>query len=176
MPGFAPKPTKIRQLEGVPGHRPLNGKEPQPNGEIVRPDFVTGEAAKEWERAVAAMPAGLYTAADAPVLAVYCVAWVLFRNALSQVAREGMTSTGSTGQMVAHPSLAVVAKQSEVILRASDRLGMSPSARTRLTMETENQGGGKFAGLLGGAPLKLAISNGPKGSSPSSKGSPSRRA
>jgi P27 family predicted phage terminase small subunit len=177
MPGFAPKPNKIRQLEGVPGHsRPLNHKEPQPTGPLVKPDFVTGEAAKEWERAVGAMPEGLYTAADAPVLAVYCVAWVLFRNSLAQVAREGMTSTGSTGQMISHPALAVVAKQSEVILRASDKLGMSPSARTRLTMETEGQGGGKFDGLLGGAPLKLAISNGPKGSSRSSSGSPSRRA
>ena len=64
------------------------------------------------------MPLGLYTAADVPVLAVYCVAWVLFRNALAQVAREGMTSTGSPGQRVAHPGLAVAGRQSEIILRA----------------------------------------------------------
>jgi P27 family predicted phage terminase small subunit len=169
MPGPPPKPTKLRQLEGVPGHsRPINEREPQPVGPLRKPDFVTGEAASEWDRAVAAMPPGLYTAADAPALAVYAVAWVLFRNALAQLAREGMTAIGSQGQPVAHPSVGVVAKQSEIILRAGDRLGMSPSARTRLTMGGEDRPG-KFDGLLGGAPLRLAISNGPKGSAPSSR-------
>jgi len=154
--GPSPKPTKLRKLEGVPGKsRPLNEREPQPTGPLVKPEFVTGEAAIEWDRTVGAMPDGLYTAADAPVLAVYCVAWVLFRNALAQVAREGMTATGSMGQKISHPSLATIAKQSEIILRASDRLGMSPSARTRLEMPDGAGAGSKFGGLLGGAQLRL---------------------
>jgi hypothetical protein len=37
-----------------------------------------------------------------------------------------------------------------VILRASDRLGMSPSARTRLEVQDVPQVG-KFDGLIGGA-------------------------
>ena len=167
--GRPPKPTKLRQLEGVPGHsRPINDREPQPTGPLEKPDFVTGPAAEEWDRAVGAMPDGLYTAADAPVLAVYCVAWVLFRNALAQVAREGMTAVGSTGQKVAHPGLAVVAKQSEIILRASDRLGMSPSARTRLEVGDASPDQGKFGGLLGGAQLRIVATNERRGSASSS--------
>ena len=167
--GPPPKPSKLKQLEGNPGRRPINQREPQPTGSPIKPDFITGEAAREWDRAVRAMPDGLYTAADVPVLSVYCVAWVLFRNALAQVAKEGMTAVGSMGQKVAHPSLAIAAKESEIILRAADRLGMSPSARSRLTMGEEGEGG-KFDGLLGGAQLRLVTDNGPSASAPSSKG------
>jgi P27 family predicted phage terminase small subunit len=167
--GRTPKPTLIKRLEGNAGRRPLNEKEPQPTGACVKPDFVTGEAAKEWDRAVAAMPDGVYTSADAPVLAVFAIAWVLFRNSIAQVAREGMTSVGSTGQKIAHPSLAVAAKQAEIILRAADRLGMSPSARSRLTLGEEPDGG-KFAGLLGGAQLRLVTPPAPSASARSSKG------
>jgi P27 family predicted phage terminase small subunit len=165
--GRTPKATKLRQLEGNPGKRKINKEEPQPTGTLAKPDFVTGPAAQEWDRAVGAMPDGLYTAADAPVLAVYSVAWVLFRNALAQVAREGMTAIGSTGQKVTHPSLATLAKQAEIILRASDRLGMSPSARTRLTVG-DDAPAGKFDGLLGGAQLRVVTTNGRPASAPSS--------
>ena len=166
MRGRPPKPSKLKLLEGNPGRRPINEREPQPTGPLTKPDFISGDAAREWDRAVAAMPPGLYTAADAPVIAVYCVAWVLFRNALAQVAKEGMTAIGSTGQKVAHPGLAIAAKQSEIILKASDRLGMSPVARARLTVG-DAPAGGKFDGLLGGAQLRLVTTNAPKGSAPS---------
>lgn len=175
MASPTPKPVRLRELEGNPGKRPLNKKEPHPVGPLVKPDFVTGEASHEWDRAVAAMPDGLYTGADAPALAVYCVAWVLFRNALGQVAREGMTSVGSMGQKIAHPSLQVVAKQSEIILRAGDRLGMSPGARARLAMGDAPEAG-KFDGLFGGAPLTLVTARGPSASARSSNGSRSRPA
>jgi P27 family predicted phage terminase small subunit len=165
--GRTPKPTKIRQLEGVPGHRPLNHREPQPNGACVRPDFVTGEAAKEWDRVLSCMPDGVYTSADAPVIAVYCIAWVLFRNAIAQVAREGMTANGSMGQKIAHPALLIAAKESEIILRSADRLGMSPSARSRLAMVDQPEPG-KFDGLFGGAQLHLVTSNERNGSARSS--------
>jgi P27 family predicted phage terminase small subunit len=148
--GPAPKPTKLRKLEGVPGHaRPINQREPEPTGPLARPEFVSGEAGREWDRAVAAMPPGLYTAADMPVLTVYCLAWVMYRNALAQVGREGMIAQGSMGQKVAHPAIAVAKAQAEIILRASDRLGMSPSARTRLEVRDQPPAS-KFDGLIGG--------------------------
>jgi P27 family predicted phage terminase small subunit len=167
MRGRPPKPSKLKVLEGNPGRRPINDREPQPTGPLVKPDFVSGDAAKEWDRAVGSMPPGLYTAADAPVLAVYCVAWVLFRNALAQVAREGMTAVGSQGQKVAHPSLGIASKQAEIILKAGDRLGMSPVARARLTIGDAPENG-KFAGLLGGRQLRLVTTNAPSASAPSS--------
>lgn len=147
--GPQPKPTKLKQLEGNPGKRKLPENEVQPIGGLARPSHVTGQAAEEWDRAVCAMPPGFYTAADVPVLAGYCVAWVLYRNALAIVAKDGMETVGSTGQKVAHPQLAVTARFYDVILKSADRLGMSPAARARLQMSDEENPDGEFAGLMG---------------------------
>jgi P27 family predicted phage terminase small subunit len=149
MMGRPRKPTKLRQLDGFPDKRPLN-LEPEPTGPLTRPDFVSGEAAKEWDRCVAAMPPAFFTAADVPVLTVYCLAWVMYRNALASIARDGLFASGSMGQRVPHPAIAVIRAQTEIILRASDRLGMSPAARTRLAVQDKPQPN-KFAGLIGGA-------------------------
>jgi P27 family predicted phage terminase small subunit len=146
--GPPPKPSKLRKLEGDASHRPRNKREPDPTGPLVRPDSLSDEAAAEWDRAVAAMPPGLYTSADAPVLAVYANAWVTYQDALEQVAAEGVTSVGSQGQPVAHPAVAILKGQAELILRASDRLGMSPSARTRMAMP-EQPKASRFDGLIG---------------------------
>lgn len=146
--GRTPKPTLIRKLEGVPGKsRPLNQREPEPTGPAECPAHIKGKARAEWERVVRSMPAGLYTSADVPVIAVYCQAWVTYRNALDLVEAEGMMSVGANGQPAAHPAVAVMSKQAEIILRAADRLGMSPSARTRLEVR-DKPPASKFDGLL----------------------------
>ena len=145
--GPPPKPTKLRLLEGNPSKRPINGREPQPIGRPEKPDFISGAAAEEWDRAVAALP-WLYSSADVPTLTVYVVAWVTYRNALAQVAREGSFTTGSMGQKVSHPCLGIASTQAEIILRAADRLGMSPIARSRLAEHGPPQPS-KFDGLLG---------------------------
>lgn len=153
--GPQPKPTALKRLEGNPGNRPLNEREVRPVGQLQKPPIITGPAAEEWDRVVSSMPPGFYTPADAPVLANYCIAWVLYRNALSIIAKTpkeggGMEAKGSQGQTIAHPQLAVVRGFSELILKAADRLGMSPAARTRLATPEGADPHGEFAGLIGG--------------------------
>ena len=134
-------------LHGNPGKRRVNQREPKPTGAPERPAFITGTAAVEWDRTVRSMPPGFFTSADAPTLTILATALALFRAALAGVAREGITATGSVGQETAHPMIAVLARQAELVLRASDRLGLTPSARTRL--ETPEPGSRKFEGLFG---------------------------
>jgi P27 family predicted phage terminase small subunit len=153
--GPAPQPTKLKLLSGNPGKQPLPKNESQPTGKLVRPDIVTGEAAREWDRAINAMPPGLYTSADAPTLAVYCISWVLFRNALAQVARTGTTAEGSMGQRVVSPHLLIAVREREMILKSAAVLGMSPAARAGLTMDDQDEAEDRFAGLWGGAQLQL---------------------
>lgn len=133
--GPQPKPTAIKRLTGNPSRRRIAPDEPKPRPGLAVPALVaaTQAAAEEWKRAVEAMPPGFFTAADAPVLTVYCLAWVMFQKAINQVALDGMTSKGSMDQTIAHPMLSVARQQSEIILRASGQLGMSPAARVRLT-------------------------------------------
>ena len=51
MAGRKPKPTAIKKLEGNPGKRKLNTKEPIPaKGMPDCPEWLLPEAKKEWER------------------------------------------------------------------------------------------------------------------------------
>jgi hypothetical protein len=68
------------------------------------------------------------------VLTVLCVSLALHRAALGEVARTGMTGKSADGQSFANRMVRVVARQTELILRPSDRLGLSPSARAGLEM------------------------------------------
>ena len=46
--GRKPKPTALKVLEGNPGHRPLNKKEPMPKGKLPRcPEWLEDDAKKE---------------------------------------------------------------------------------------------------------------------------------
>jgi P27 family predicted phage terminase small subunit len=147
--GPRPQPTRLKVLSGNPGKRRLPKAEPQPVGPAEPPGFVTGAALEEWHRVVGAMPPGLFTAADTPTLAVYCLAWVQYRAALALVAREGTIVPGSMGQQAPHPAVAISVKQAELILRTADRLGMSPAARARLEVQDQPPPAGKFDGLIG---------------------------
>ena len=137
--GPPPQPTRLRVLSGNPGRRPINRREPQPIGEPERPDFV---GAEEWDRIIASMPPGFFSAADTPVLAVLCSALAMHHAAFAEVTADGLDAHGGT-----HPLIAVMARQAEIVLKASDRLGLSPSARTRLTVPERSSG--KFIGLIG---------------------------
>ena len=51
MAGRKPKPTALKKLEGNPGKRKLNTKEPMPGkGMPDCPKWLFPEAKKEWER------------------------------------------------------------------------------------------------------------------------------
>lgn len=50
MAGRKPKPTALKKLEGNPGKRKLNTKEPIPaKGMLNCPEWLLPEAKKEWE-------------------------------------------------------------------------------------------------------------------------------
>jgi P27 family predicted phage terminase small subunit len=149
MRGPQPKATALKRLEGNPGKRKLNDAEPIPVGVLQKPSFVTDLAAEEWDRMIEAMPPGFYTPADTSTLTVHVCAWAMHRNAFLIIEREGMFSTGSTGQTVPHPALAIISTQAAIILKSGDRLGMSPAARTRLQMPNAAPTKSKFEGLIG---------------------------
>ena len=64
--GRKPKPTALKLLEGNPGKRPLNGREPVPPRAALKcPAWLLPEAKKEWKRLAPALEAmGVLTMAD----------------------------------------------------------------------------------------------------------------
>ena len=83
MAGRKPKPTAIKKLEGNPGKRKLNTKEPIPaKGMPNCPEWLMPEAKKEWERLADLMnQMGVLTEVDMAAFAAYCQSYARWKEA-----------------------------------------------------------------------------------------------
>jgi len=135
-----PKPTALKILEGNPGKRPLNAREPQPEPGIPEcPEHLTGDARKEWERITPLLDAvGLLSEMDMAGVAGYCQAWGHFVDANRKLNRHGILLKGKTeGEYTINPYYRVAQDASKELRQYLDGLGLSPSSRTRITMLPE---------------------------------------
>ena len=91
MAGRKPKPTALKKLEGNPGKRKLNTKEPVPaKGMPDCPKWLLPEAKMEWERlCVKLSEMGVLTEIDMAAFAAYCQSYARswrFRGSLRTIA------------------------------------------------------------------------------------------
>src|SRR5438093_11519721 len=95
MAGRRPKPTAIKLLEGNPGKRKLNHREPRPAlGLPPCPKSLRGVARKAWgEIGSQLVLMRVMTTSDAPALELLCRAYGEYRAAADLVARKGATYT-----------------------------------------------------------------------------------
>lgn len=137
MRGRKPKPTKLKALEGNPGHRALNANEPQlevPDQVPYAPRHLSHEAKREWRRVVSVlMDVGLYTDVDRAALAMYCQAWGRWVEAEKKVKEKGEIITSEEGGMYQNPWLAVANRAWEQLRKVEAEFGMTPSSRSRVT-------------------------------------------
>ena len=136
MRGRKPKPTILKELAGNPGHRPLNNAEPKPAGLLAEPPrWFNEEQRAGWAYAIEHAPFGLLRKIDRAVLAVWVVAEYLHREATEQLLKDGLLTTSSqSGQKMQSPYLAIVNRQAQIMLKAAEQLGFSPSAMPRLRL------------------------------------------
>ncbi|HEX5106418.1 MAG TPA: phage terminase small subunit P27 family [Pirellulaceae bacterium] len=92
MKGRKPKPTLLKLLDGNPGKRPLNEREPVAlQGLPAPPQWLDAEAKAEWERIIPDLAEmGVLSRADRPALAAYCTAWSRWVEAEGMVKKFGM--------------------------------------------------------------------------------------
>lgn len=155
--GRQPKPLKIRVLEGNPSRKPLNFDEPTCDLPAVKPSAVMADelASLEWDRVMAAMPPGLYTALDVAGLTMHVTAWSLLVKAQSDIDLNGLLLINESGISKPNPAVRVWKLASEMLLQTADRLGLHPGARTRLGIPKRGAepAPSRFAGLLGAKKL-----------------------
>ena len=74
MRGRKPKPTSLRVIEGNPGKRPLNTREPKPvRGAPTCPAHLSPTAKAEWKRLIGQLvELGMISLLDRAALAAYC--------------------------------------------------------------------------------------------------------
>ena len=129
MAGRKPKPTAVKKLEGNPGKRKLNTKEPVPAKGM--PDCP--EAKKEWERLADLMnQMGILTEVDMAAFAAYCQSYARWKEAQEHIDSEGSTFETDKGYQQQTPWVGIANTNQKLMLQAASEFGLTPSSRSRI--------------------------------------------
>jgi P27 family predicted phage terminase small subunit len=98
-----------------------------------------GEGAKrQWRRIAPGLHAvGLLTEVDVTALGLMCEALAQYFEARALVDMEGMMAMSDKGNRYQHPALAVMKSTRQEVLKWAAQFGMTPSARSRITLDTD---------------------------------------
>lgn len=143
--GQKPKPTALKIVEGVRGHRPL----PQYEAEVepgipAPPDFLNGDAKKEWSRMSKILfEVGLLANIDMATFAAYCQAYGRWAEAERILATTGYIEHTSNGNIVQHPMVGTANTAMRDAVKFAVEFGLTPSARSRVVATPPVRGNGK---------------------------------
>ncbi len=132
--GRKPKPTDLKILEGNPGKRPLNFREPHPEKKMPDcPEWLEDEAKHEWNRlAVPLFHLGLLTELDMASFASYCQAYARWKEAEEFISQHGSIVKTKTGYWQQVPQVSISKANQAMMIKAAAEFGLTPSARSRL--------------------------------------------
>jgi len=138
--GRPPKPTRVKELTGNPGKRPLSRKEPKPTARVPKcPDWLDGEAKKKWKELVPELSRlKLLTIVDGDALATYCQAWAEFRQATEELRKESRYITLESGYVQSHPAVAQQRSAWATLKTFAALFGLDPSSRSKLSVGNTN--------------------------------------
>lgn len=136
--GGKPKPTYMRLLEGNAGKRPMNHAEPKPTQPLAEPPASLSDRQKDiWRYALEHAPIGLLTSLDESVFKVWVIACDFHDQANTMVNTAGIFMRTKQGVPIQNPWMAVVNRQSLIMMRAAAEMGFTPSSRSRVQVENQ---------------------------------------
>jgi P27 family predicted phage terminase small subunit len=149
--GRKPQPTKLKEVKGNPGKRPLPKDEPKVSVEAPEaPEHLSDEAAEHWDVVVRHLyEAGVMTALDADALAMYCEAYARWVDANAKIRKHGPVVKTPNGFPAQSPYLQVANKAFEQMRSILTEFGMTPSSRTRISAGNGDGKNGNPFGQLG---------------------------
>lgn len=156
--GPAPKPTALKVLQGNPGKRRLNANEPKPQEGIPRcPAWLDDEAKTAWKRIVPQLrDMGVLTLIDADALTNYCDTWSRWKKAVLFIQKNGEVfvqkdDSGAVKYIQQLPQVAIARNLLAVLNRYQQEFGLTPAARSRLTITEKDDSPGLMEFLGYGA-------------------------
>ena len=162
-PGRRPQPTHLKLLRGNPSHESnaaLSKHEPQPTLPAQPPEPpapLTGYAREEWERVVVELfRLKLVTAVDVHPLAAYCESYKRWRTAIETLdvmaARDpvmkGQIVKTQNGAAAPNPIVYIADKAARDMVRFAGEFGLTPSARSRISVAAATGEANKFRGFI----------------------------
>ena len=123
-------------LEGNPGKRPVNGREPEPPGSRPTcPSHLSTTAKAEWKRIAGTLnEIGIVTQVDRTVLAAHCQAYGRWVEAEKKLAETPVFLKTPAGYVQQSPWLTISNNQMELMAKYMAELGLTPSSRSRLAI------------------------------------------
>ena len=138
-----PVPTLVKEMRGtLQENRRVENEPNPPAGALDAPDWMTEAQRNIWRSTLAVAPADLFRMIDEAILAQYVVAYDLYQTASKDIAKNGYTTRGHRGALLASPSVHVMNQQAVTMRLAIQELGFSPAARTRINSLADGLGGG----------------------------------
>lgn len=141
MRGRKPKPTALKLMDGNPGKRRLNAKEPKANIEVPDcPETLNDLARAEWDRiTVELVKAGMLTNLDRAALALYCQTWAIWIEAEERVKTKGRVFVSKSGHPLLNPWHSIATKAFGDLKAIASEFGLTPSARSRIDIDTTTE-------------------------------------
>lgn len=141
--GPMPKPTVLRILQGNPGKKKLNSLEPMPApiSAPEPPEHLLPFAKEKWRELAAQLcRLRLLTGLDTDALELYCDAYAKKRDADQFLRERGMyfPILDESGKRIKYlqpyPQVSIADRCAAMMLACGDRLGLNPSARSRIQL------------------------------------------
>ena len=161
MPGPPRTPTALALLQGDPGHRAKTraAREPKPPvSTTIPPDWIRQDplARGIWRtEAPRQIALTVLTTSDRLLFAALCERAATYRQAAEAIRRQGLTHLTAQGE-IPRPEVAIArAALRDLVLLARD-FGMTPAARSRLSIEAPHDDGDELATFRKAHPRRRA--------------------
>jgi P27 family predicted phage terminase small subunit len=136
--GHNRKPSKLKAVQGNPGKRKPNRREPRPRaGMPEMPTDLKGVARQEWNRLTPVLEKmGVLTTADGPALAAYCKLHALALQASAAVEKYGIVIAKvdevGVSTLKKNPAVSIFNECSRLIRAFMQEFGLTPASRTKV--------------------------------------------
>ncbi len=151
--GRKPKPTALKELEGNPGKRALNTKEPKPLSKAPScPKWLENDAKKEWKRLAEQMEQlGILTEVDMAAFAGYCQSYARWKAAEEFISKNGAIVRTPSGYWQQVPQVSIAQQYLKQMSKFCEQFGLTPASRSRIVADTkQNEYIDEMDKLLGG--------------------------
>ena len=142
--GRSPEPTKLKILRGNPSKQNLKKRqrqEPQPElSALDAPPSLSEVALAVWKRKAPALArCGILTVSDRDALERYCHTTEMWHECRESIKANGLSSATAAGGSKGNPEVAALRGFSADLLAIEREFGMTPSARSGMVVNREEE-------------------------------------